>query len=214
MASSPRVNDYQIESLLTAAAQGDTTALQTLLERHRDRLRHMISLRLDSRVSSRLDASDVVQETLLEAAQKFVDYARDRPLPFYPWLYRLAAERVAEVYRRHVRSGRRSVAREEVDNVDWPNGSTWMLVDPLVATEPTPGEVLVGEERRRLVHAALDRLAPTDRQVLVMRYLEGLSFPEIAAILGIAEGATKMRHLRALERIRSFMKDDHSGSAP
>ena len=64
------------------------------------------------------------------------------------------------------------------------------------------------------MHAALGRLTPPDREILVMRYLEDLTFPEIAAILGIGEGAAKMRHLRAIERIRSVMKTEDSGSAP
>ena len=95
MASSPRTNEKDTESLLTAAAEGNSTAWQTLLEQHRERLRRMVDLRLDSRVSSRLDASDVVQETLLDASRKLAAYARERPLPFYPWLHRLAAEQVA-----------------------------------------------------------------------------------------------------------------------
>jgi RNA polymerase sigma-70 factor, ECF subfamily len=214
MAPRLRVNDDQLESLLTAAAQGDSTALQTLLEQHRHRLRRMVDLRLDSRVSSRLDGSDVVQEALLDAARKLTAYVRERPLPFYAWLHRLAAERVATAHRRHLRSERRSVAREEAENVGWSDGSVQMLVDRLVAGDPTPGHALASEERRGQVHAALARLATADREVLVMRYLEDLTFPEIAAILGIAEGATKMRHLRAIERIRSFMEGDSSGSAP
>jgi RNA polymerase sigma-70 factor (ECF subfamily) len=140
------------------------------------------------------------------------DYERDRPLPFYPWLHRLAAERLAAVHRAH-RGGTRSVGREE-HAVAWPDDSARVLVDCVVATGTTPGHSLVREERRQRVHAALERLTPPDREVLVMRYLEDLSFPETAAILGIGESAAKMRHLRAIERIRSIMKSDDSGSPP
>ncbi len=213
MASSPRTNEKDTESLLTAAAEGNSTAWQTLLEQHRERLRRMVDLRLDSRVSSRLDASDVVQDTLLDASRKLAAYARERPLPFYPWLHRLAAEQVAQAHRRHLRSEGRSVGREE-RTFAWPDDSARLLVDHLVARDSTPGHALVREERRQQVHAALGRLTPPDREILVMRYLEDLTFPEIAAILGIGEGAAKMRHLRAIERIRSVMKTEDSGSAP
>jgi RNA polymerase sigma-70 factor, ECF subfamily len=64
------------------------------------------------------------------------------------------------------------------------------------------------------VHAALMRLPSPDREILVMRYLEDLSFSQIAAILGIGESAAKMRHLRAIERIRLVLKDNDSGSVP
>jgi RNA polymerase sigma-70 factor (ECF subfamily) len=201
-----------MELILRDAARGDQVALRRLLEGQWERLRRMVALRLDSRVAARVDASDVVQEAMIDAARNLADYERDRPLPFYPWLHRLTAERLTVVHRKH-RCGSRSVGREE-HAFDWPDDSARLLVDRLVATDPTPGQVLVREERRRRIHAALDRLSPPDREVLVMRYLEDLTFPEIAAILGIGESAAKMRHLRAIERIRSVMKTDDSGSAP
>ena len=93
----------------------------------------MIALRLDDRLAARVDASDVVQEALADAARKLADYARDRPLPFYPWLHRLAAERLAAVHRRHRRSKARSVTREEADAFAWPDSSAQLMVNSLVA---------------------------------------------------------------------------------
>jgi RNA polymerase sigma-70 factor (ECF subfamily) len=179
-----------------------------LLERHRERLRRMVALRLDSRVAARVDASDVVQEALIDAARKLVDYERDRPLPFYPWLHRLTAERLAAVHRKH-RCGARSVCREQ-HAFARPDDSA-RLVDRLVATDTTAGYALVREERRQQVHTALEGLTAPDREILVMRYLEDLTFPQIAEILEIGESAAKMRHLRAIERIRLIVKADDSG---
>ena len=196
------------DQLLRNAATGDTAAIETLLERHRKRLRRMIALRLDDRLAARVDASDVVQEALADAARKLADYARDRPLPFYPWLHRLAAERLAAVHRRHRRSKARSVAREEADAFAWPDSSAQLMVNSLAANDTTPSHAMLREERRRHVHAVLQELAPIDREILMMHYLEELSFPEIGAILDIGEGAAKMRHLRALRRIRVLMAAD------
>jgi RNA polymerase sigma-70 factor (ECF subfamily) len=89
MPSTPSTDPDETDRLLHEAARGDQAALRSLLERHRERLRRMVALRLDSRLSARLDASDVVQEALIEAARKLADYERERPLPFYPWLHRL-----------------------------------------------------------------------------------------------------------------------------
>jgi RNA polymerase sigma-70 factor (ECF subfamily) len=66
----------------------------------------MVALRLDSRLSARIDASDVVQEALTVAAQRLADYERERQLPFYPWLHRLTSERLATVHRQHRRASR------------------------------------------------------------------------------------------------------------
>ena len=196
------------DQLLRSAAGGDSAAIETLLERHRERLRRMIALRLDDRLAARLDASDVVQEALVDAARKLAGYARDRPLPFYPWLHRLAAERLAAVYRQHRRTKTRSVAREEAVDFAWPDSSAQLMVNSLVANDTAPSQAVLREEQRLHVHAALQELAPLDREILMMHYLEDLTFPEIAAILDIGEGAAKMRHLRALRRIRALMAGD------
>jgi RNA polymerase sigma-70 factor (ECF subfamily) len=196
--------------LIRNAAGGDSAAIESLLERHRNRLRRMIALRLDERVAARVDASDVVQEALSDAARKLVDYARDRPLPFYPWLHRLAMERLAEVHRRHRRSKARSVGKEEGPDFAWPDSSAQLMVNCLVADDTTPSQALLREENRQHVHSTLQKLASVDREILMMHYLEELTFPEIAAILDIGAGAAKMRHLRALRRIRALMAGDGS----
>jgi RNA polymerase sigma-70 factor, ECF subfamily len=210
----PPAGPDDTDRLLKDAAVGDPVAIARLLERHRERLRRMIALRLDDRLAARVDASDVVQEALADAARKLAVYARDRPLPFYPWLHRLAAERLAVVHRRHRRSKARSVAREEADAFAWPDSSARLMIDSLVASDTSPSYALLRDEQRQQVHAALQELAPIDREILMMHYLEELSFPEIAAILDIGEGAAKMRHLRALRRIRALMDSDGTEVSP
>jgi RNA polymerase sigma-70 factor, ECF subfamily len=212
MASTPPTDPDETDRLLRDAARGDQAALRSLLERHRERLRRMVALRLDSRLSARMDASDVVQEALLDAARKLAEYERERPLPFYPWLHRITAQRLAVVHRKH-RRGSRSVGREE-HTFARADHSAHLLLDQLVASDTTPGRELLREELCQCVHAALMRLPSPDREILVMRYLEDLSFSQIAAILGIGESAAKMRHLRAIERIRLVLKDNDSGSVP
>src|SRR5437899_6033025 len=101
------------EQLLEAVSRGDAQARGRLLERHRPKLRRMVAIRFDRRLAARVDPSDVVQESLLEAANRLPEYLRDRPLPFYPWLRRIAADRLADAHRRHCRASRRSIEREE-----------------------------------------------------------------------------------------------------
>src|SRR5438093_9616573 len=100
------------EQLLERAAGGDAVARDQLLQRHRDRLKRMVAVRADPRLAARVDPSDVVQETLAEAAARLDAYLRTRPLPFYPWLRQIAQQRLIDLHRRHVQAGRRSVMRE------------------------------------------------------------------------------------------------------
>jgi RNA polymerase sigma-70 factor, ECF subfamily len=76
--------------LLERTAGGDHAARAALLQRHRKRLRRMVAMRLDPRLSARLDPSDIVQDVLVEADRRLHEYLRERPLPFYPWLRRSA----------------------------------------------------------------------------------------------------------------------------
>jgi RNA polymerase sigma-70 factor (ECF subfamily) len=194
------------EQLLERAGRGDAAAREQLLIGHRDRLRRMVALRLDRRLAARVDPSDIVQESLAEAHRHLSDYLSRRPLPFYPWLRQFAWERVAKQYERHVRAKRRSVTREEAPPL--PDESVLHLAHRLIASATSPSRRLLREELRDRVRIALGCLKPSDREVLVLRYLEGLSNSEAAAVLGMGESAVGMRHLRALERLRNLLGED------
>ena len=202
------LNDPETESLLRTAVAGDELALHRLLDRHRARLRRMIAVRLDQRLAARLDPSDVVQEALADASRKLGHYCRERPLPFYRWLRLLASERLAQAHRRHIRVARRSVRLECSEGLSPEDGSCALLVDRLAASGTSPTREYRREECRQRVGTALDALDKIDREVLVLRYLEDLPFAEVAAVLGITENAAKVRHFRALERVRKLMDEE------
>jgi RNA polymerase sigma-70 factor (ECF subfamily) len=199
--------DWESEHLLRRAGQGDPGARQQLLVQYRQRLRQMVAVRLDRRLAARIDPSDVVQEALAEAVQQLPAYLREPPLPFYPWLRQLAWKRLAALYRRHIQAGKRSVCREEPGGPPLPDDSALDLAGRLLARASSPSARLRREELRERVRAALAQLPEGDREVLVLRHLEQLATPEIAAVLGVTEGAVYTRHLRALERLRALLGD-------
>src|SRR4051812_34140649 len=94
----------ETEELIEQARRGDEPARNALLTRHRTRLRRMVAVRMDRNLAARVDPSDVVQEVLAEAHRALDGYLHARPLPFYPWLRKLAWERLAQLYRHHVRA--------------------------------------------------------------------------------------------------------------
>jgi RNA polymerase sigma-70 factor (ECF subfamily) len=204
-----RTDQPDTEELLRRAAAGDAAATGQLLQRHRKRLRRMVAVRMDPRLAARVDPSDVVQETLAGAARRLPEYLRDRPLPFYPWLRRLATDCLLNLLRLHVRARKRSVEREEPPAL--PDESALELADRLFARGSSPSAHLQREERRQRVRAALEALSERDREVLVLRHLEELPPAEIAAVLGLSEGAVYTRHLRALRRLRRLLGPDLGG---
>jgi RNA polymerase sigma-70 factor (ECF subfamily) len=202
------------EELLRRAERGDADARGALLDRHRQRLRHMIACRMDPRLAARLDPSDMVQETLAEADRRLDHYLREQPLPFYPWLRQLAWDRLVEQHRRHLLAGRRSVLREHAGALGLPDASANHLAEQLLDRGESPSAGPQRDELRERVRGALAALAEPDREVLVLRYLEQLSAREVGAVLGVNEATAKKRALRALQRLRLLLKDDLPGESP
>lgn len=124
----------------------------------------------------------------------------------------IPGSRSASTHLMHVRARSRTVGREECPAPAIHDGSAVLLADRLVASGTSPSQRVLLDERRTQVREALERLASNDREVLLMVYLEGLTVVDVAAILGITAGATKVRHLRALDRIRKDL-DDGAGSS-
>ena len=196
----------ELEDLLHRASQGDAQARDELFAQHRDRLRRSIAVRLNRRLAARLDPSDLVQDVLIKAHQQLAGYLRDRPLPFYAWLRHIATQRLIDAHRKHFLAQRRSVLREEAPAL--PGESVAELADLLVSSLSTPSKQLIREELQARVRQALLALGERDREVLVMRHLEEMAMAEIAAVLGISEGAVKVRHLRALKRLHKALHGD------
>jgi len=206
--------DLDTEQLIHRARGGDSDARQQLLARHRERLCRMVAARLDRRVAARLDPSDVVQDALMEAAQKLSDYLRDVPVPFYPWLRRLTWEHLLKLHQRHLTARKRSVLREQPVRLPLSHESVHELARRLVNHESSPSRRLLQAELRDRVQAALTRLPESDRELLALRYMERVSIRDMAAILGIQEGAVKMRHTRALDRLSRLLATDLKGDEP
>ena len=191
------------EELLHRVETGDLEAIERLLKSQRVRLHKMVAVRLDKRLVQRIDASDVVQEVLLKASGRLIEYARTRPLPFYPWLRQLAWEQLVDLHRRHVTSHKRSVNREQ--SFSLPDESAMQLANQLGMSQTSPSNKLIRVELITRLHQALEKLDEDVREVLMMRYMEELSTPEIAAILGVSSRTVQLRHRRGLEQLHGSL---------
>src|SRR5919106_659003 len=102
----------ETDALLAQARQGEASAVERLLTGHREPLRRMIGLRLDPALAARVDASDVVQDVLLEAHRRLSDYLRNPVMPFHLWLRHIAKDHIIDAHRHERLAQRRSVDRE------------------------------------------------------------------------------------------------------
>jgi RNA polymerase sigma-70 factor, ECF subfamily len=199
----------QTDELLVAAKQGDSHAVNRLLERHRGPVRRLIELRLDRKVQRRVDVSDVVQDVMVEASGRLEKYLQDPVMAFHLWLRQIAWDRIIDTYRRHRGSAKRSMDREQPMTVPF-NGdqSTVDLAVQLCDPALTPAAAATQRELAKNVEAAIDRLPDQDREIILMRHYEHLSNLEISEVLKLNPPAASMRYLRAVRRLRQLLEGD------
>ena len=212
MGSSVTGNSSETDQLLRRLAKGDHRDWGALLERHRQRLRRMIALRLDQRLQGRIDASDVIQEAYLEASTRLEDYLRRPTMPFYLWLRFLTGQKLLELHRHHLGAQMRDAGREvSLYRGSLPETSTAALAAQLLGRDTRPSEAAVRAERKIRLQEALNSMEPMDREVLALRHFEQLTTPEVAQVLCIKEAAAGKRYLRALRRLKEILNSMPGG---
>jgi RNA polymerase sigma-70 factor (ECF subfamily) len=203
----------ETQQLLKNARGGDEQAINRLLDRHRDSLRRMVQMRLDRAVAQRVDASDVVQDVLLEASRRLDDFISDAKMPFHLWLRQLAKDQIIDMHRRHRSAQRRSVDREQklaARGLD--EQSSLDLLAQVRDGELTPAAASIRRELEQRFLAALDRLSDEERDIILMRHFEHLSNGDVARVLDMSGAAAGMRHLRALRRLRGILGENDEGT--
>jgi len=199
-------NSPETEALLKEARQGSTDAVERLLAEHREPLRQRISKRLDTALAARVDASDVVQEVMLEASTRLREYLQKPSMPFALWLNLIADDHMIDAHRRHRLAKKRSLDREQAMHPARPaDHSSIELIAQLIDPEQTPASAAMWHELQSRVDAAIETLEEADRQVICMKHRKQLSNQEIAASLGLTEAAASMRYIRALRRLKAAL---------
>ncbi len=199
-------NSPDTQDLLDRAKQGEAGAVERLLDTHREPLRRMIGLRLDPALAGRVDASDIVQEVMLEVSQRLADYLRNPAMPFHLWVRHIAKDHMIDAHRRHRQAQRRSLDREQpLVPAGLADQSSLELAGQLIDHEMTPATAAVRHELQKRMEQAVAALEEDDREIILMRHYEQLSNQEVATALGLTEAAASMRHLRAVRKLRAAL---------
>ncbi|HEV3202751.1 MAG TPA: sigma-70 family RNA polymerase sigma factor [Gemmataceae bacterium] len=197
-------NSSETQLLLTKVQNGEANAVDQLLAHHREPMRRMIDMRVDPAIAPRVDASDIIQEVLLEASCRLQDYLKDPAMPFHLWLRHIAQDHIIDAHRRHRQAQRRSVDREQSLKAAWSDRSSVELIGNLIDRELTPATAAMKQEMEKRFQAVLADLEDDDREIILMRHFEKLSNQEVATALGLTEAAASMRYLRAVRRLRAL----------
>src|SRR5262245_3591319 len=196
----------EVTHLINRLRAGDRQALGVLFQGYRERLRRMVELRMDPRLRTRLDASDVLQEAYLDLAGDLDAYRADPRLPPLLWMRLHVGRRLTILHRRHLGTAMRDAGLEiSLYREALPQASSAALAAMLLGRQTSPTRAAQRAERLLRIQEALNTLDPIDREVLALKHFEELSRAETAQVLGISPEAAAKRYFRALKRLKEVL---------
>jgi RNA polymerase sigma-70 factor, ECF subfamily len=193
------------QELLDRARRGDREDLGRLLELYRNYLNMLARLQIDRRLRGRVDPSDLVQDTFLEAHRAFAAFHGQNEVDLLEWLRRILRSRLTSLVRRHCLAQRRDVRLEHRLDEELEHSSE--IARTLLATESSPSQNASRREQAVVLADALECLPEHYREVIVLRHMEELSFPEVARRMERSLDSVKNLWVRALAALEKAIGD-------
>jgi RNA polymerase sigma-70 factor (ECF subfamily) len=179
------------------------------LERYRDYLRLLARLQLHARLQAKLDASDIVQQTLLQAHQNLGQFRGQTEAEWLAWLRAILANTLAAAGRRFATEAR-DAGRERSFEHDLDHSSS-RLAGLLVADQSSPSERAVRADELLRLARALNSLPPDQQRVVELHHLRGLSVAEVAQRVERTRPAVVGLLYRGLKKLRELLQEQESG---
>ena len=199
------VNTTESPEQLLASAMSDGQQLGRLLDLYRNYLRMLARVEIGRQLQAKVDASDLVQEVMLEAHKNFPGFRGGSEAEFVAWLRQILSAVLCGCVRRYLGTQKRDIRLERTlrDNLD---RSSLLLGCGLVDPGSSPSQQAMRREQAVLLADALETLPEDYRDVLVYRHLEGLTFPDIAERMGRSLDSVEKLWVRGLARLRQTME--------
>ena len=199
--------------LVSRAKDGDAHAVSEMFTRHHHRLRRMVEMRLDHRLQSRIDPSDVIREARADITTRLDEYFAGPKLPLFLWLRLVVGERLMKAHRNHLSTQMRDASREvTLFHGALPAASSMAIAAQLLGRHTSPTRAAVRAEQLLNIQAALNDLAPLDREILCLRHFEELTHAETTKVLDIDGAAAAKRYIRAMQRLKAILASSSGGS--
>lgn len=197
------MDSKDLKQCLLAAKSGDKAAMGRVLDHYRDYLRLLARNELDHQIQARVDPSDIVQQTMLEAQQDLANFRGEHSGELAAWLRQILMHNLHQTYDEHLQAQKRSVRREQavVDPVDGKQRMDW-----LDGELTTPSQAAIRNERTVLLAQAIEALPDDQREAVRMRHLKGFSLGQIAAKLDRSETAAAGLLKRGMRRLQSWFQ--------
>ncbi|MEM8912437.1 MAG: sigma-70 family RNA polymerase sigma factor [Planctomycetota bacterium] len=202
----------QINYLLAAARDGDTDSLGRLFEIYRNYIAILASTQVRNRLRVRASASDIVQDTFMNAHRGFGEFRGTTGNEFVVWLRTILTRRIQNLVKQHVGTQARDVRKEvSIDAIAKSIDDSSVRLDAVFQSpDLTPCTHLQTHLRSLQVADSLAGLNEDHRQVLVLRHIDGLDFPEIARRMHRTQGSTRTMWVRAIRALRDQLNEGRS----
>jgi len=187
-------------------AAADRAELNALFDAARPRLLRVIALRSPPQLAQRVDAEDIVQETLARASARFDQFVQTRKVPVFVWLRGLALDLLIEFQRRHLGAAKRAVHRE-VSMRQWLQETSLEMTRLWDSDARSPSRIISDRQRGEDLKRALEMLPDNYREVLVLRFFESLSVAETAAALDCSVANAKVLQFRAMKKLQDIIEN-------
>jgi RNA polymerase sigma-70 factor (ECF subfamily) len=198
--------ERSVSRLIDGARQGDAQCRDQLFELCRSYLGFAARAQVESWLKRKVDASDLVQQTLLEAFRDFDRFKGGTEQEWLAWLRRILAHNVSDFIRRYRGTAKRQV-RREVSFRDLSDTGLMHGAPEPVAPGGTPSQEFLRVESELRVAAALAQLPPDYQEVIVLRNLQRLAFDEVAEQMGRSRPAVQMLWMRAIKKLQEALGD-------
>jgi RNA polymerase sigma-70 factor (ECF subfamily) len=208
-ASSSSSANSVLVRLLERSRQGDVDARDELFEKCRSYVQLVARTQLETWMRTKIDASDLVQQTLLEAHRGFHEFRGATEGEWLAWLRQILAHNTHDFVRRYKQTAKRHVQREiSLDAPLQGLSGSFAAREPADEQMPTPSQVLSQREREIELANAIAQLSPDHQEVIILRNLQRLPFDEVAQRMERTRPAVQMLWMRAIKRLEQLLSAD------
>jgi len=198
--------------LLTSARAGDDAARDALFAKCRNYVALIARTNVESWMQTKVDASDLVQQTLLEAHRGFADFRGETEAEWLGWLRKILHHNTHDFIRQYKGTDKRRIQKEVRLQQSAGDQSGSFFYDP-PGHEETPSQIIAQHEQQIELADAIAQLSDDHREVIILRNLQRLPFDEVAARMERSRPAVQMLWMRAVQKLKEVLSGTESDGA-
>ncbi len=201
-----RMEQDGMANIVERLQAGDTSALAVAFAYHRERLWRTAQFRMDRRLTGRVDADDVLQETYLNASQRIDYYLKLPDRSLFVWLRMILTQTLIDLHRRHLGAEMRDAGREiSLHATANSQATSVLLAHELAHSWTSPSHAATRQERMQQLETAITSMSELDQEIIALRHFEDLSNAEVSEVLEISPTTASNRYVRALARLKDIL---------